>query len=59
MFEGHKKVNELRGVGEMNGETINERRGDVIGGEDIGYCFCDVFWVLCNASLCLLDGGFV
>lgn len=59
MLEGHKKVNELGGVSEMNGETVNERRGDVIDGEDIGYCFGDVFRVLCNAGLCLLDSGFV
>lgn len=59
MFEGHQEINELGGVCKVHGEAVNEGCGDVVGGEDIGYCFGDVFWVLCYASLCLLDGGFI
>lgn len=59
MFEGHQKVDELGGVCEVHGEAVNEGRGDVVGGEYIGYRFRNVFWVFCYAILCLLDSGFI
>lgn len=59
MFERHQEVDKFGGVGKVHGETIHEGRGNIVGGEDIGYCFGDVFWVFCYASLCLLDSGFI